>query len=587
MKGTMHRFRVWAPKANRVSVKIGEQVFPLTQEEDGIESSGWWSAEVDAVETDGVIDYAYLLDDDPVALPDPRSLWQPHGVHNASRLLDHSRFQWSDAGWQAPPLSAAVIYEVHIGTFTAEGTFRAAIDRLDALVELGVTHVEIMPVAAWDGERGWGYDGVDLFAPHQVYGGPEGLKQLVNACHTRGLAVLLDVVYNHLGPVGNYLQRFGPYFTHSHITPWGDALNFEEAGSAEVRRFLCDNALMWLRDYHFDGLRLDAIHAFIDRSSVHFLEQLSAEVKELEAALGKYFVLIAESDLNDSRVVLSRDAGGYGIDAQWSDDFHHALVTFITGDQTGYYSDFGTMADLAKSLEEVFVYSGQHSSHRKRRHGRPVHDLPGWRFLGYAQNHDQVGNRARGERLGHLTTEGRAKIAAALVMTAPFVPMLFQGEEFNASTPFLYFTHHEDEELGKRVSEGRSLEFSGFGWTSSELPDPQSAETLQLSKLKWEEAATAPHASMLSWYKALIRLRRTTPDLTNGRMDIIQVDCDPMTGRFDVHRGAIRVICNFGTEMQMREVRKETCLLLQSDSDIAIYDGKLSLPPDSVAILQD
>ena len=371
MKGTMHRFRVWAPKANRVSVKIGELVFPLTQEEDGIESRGWWSAEVDATETDGVIDYAYLLDDDPVALPDPRSPWQPNGVHNASRLLDHSRFQWSDAGWQAPPLSAAVIYEVHIGTFTAEGTFRAAIDRLDALVELGITHLEIMPVAAWDGERGWGYDGVDLFAPHQVYGGPEGLKQLVNACHTRGLAVLLDVVYNHLGPVGNYLQRFGPYFTHSHITPWGDALNFEEAGSWKCAGSCATTRLMWLRDYHFDGLRLDAIHAFIDRSSVHFLEQLSAEVKELEAALGKYFVLIAESDLNDSRVVLSRDAGGYGIDAQWSDDFHHALVTFITGDQTGYYSDFGTMADLAKSLEEVFVYSGQHSSHRKRRHGRP------------------------------------------------------------------------------------------------------------------------------------------------------------------------------------------------------------------------
>jgi maltooligosyltrehalose trehalohydrolase len=567
-------------------VKIGEQAFPLLREEDGSKSKGWWSGEIDAAETDGSIDYAYLLDDDPVALPDPRSAWQPNGVHNASRILDHSRFQWSDAEWQAPPLSAAVIYELHIGTFTPEGTFAAAIGRLDALVELGITHVEIMPVAAFDGERGWGYDGVDLFAPQQIYGGPEGLKKLVDAGHSKGLAVLLDVVYNHLGPVGNYLQRFGPYFTHSHITPWGDAVNFEEAGSTEVRRFLCDNALMWLRDYHFDGLRLDAIHAFIDRSSVQFLEQLSAEVKELEAALGKHFVLIAESDLNDPQIVLSRDAGGYGLDAQWSDDFHHALVTLITGDQSGYYSDFGTMADLAKALKEVFVYSGGYSSHRGKTHGRPSGDLPGWRFLGYAQNHDQVGNRARGERLGHLASEGRTKIAAALVMTSPFVPMLFQGEEFNASTPFLYFTHHEDEDLGKKVSEGRSIEFSGVGWKTHEIPDPQSAETLQLSKLKWDEAATEPHASMLSWYKALIKLRRTTPDLTNGRMDLVEVDCEPETGRFDVRRGSVQVLCNLGTQTEIREVANGAHLLLGSDPAIVLSEGKVSLPPDSVAILQ-
>jgi maltooligosyltrehalose trehalohydrolase len=582
----MHRFRVWAPKANRVSVKIGEQAFPLALEEDGTEAKGWWFGEFDAAETDGNIDYAFLLDDDPLALPDPRSAWQPNGVHNASRLLDHRLFQWSDAGWQAPPLSSAVIYELHIGTFTPEGTFAAAIDRLDALVELGITHVEIMPVAAWDGERGWGYDGVDLFAPQEIYGGPEGLKLLVNACHAKGLAALLDVIYNHLGPVGNYLQRFGPYFTHSHITPWGDAVNLEESGSTEVRRFLCDNALMWLRDYHFDGLRLDAIHAFIDRSSVHFLEQLSAEVKELEAALGRYFVLIAESDLNDPRVVMSRDAGGCGIDAQWSDDFHHALVTLITGDQTGYYSDFGTMADLAKALEEVFVYAGRYSFHRGKMHGRPVNDLPGWKFLGYAQNHDQVGNRARGERLGHLTTEGRTKIAAALVMTAPFVPMLFQGEEFNASTPFLYFTHHEDEELGKKVSKGRSHEFSGFGWNSREIPDPQSVETLQLSKLKWEEASTEPHASMLSWYKALIHLRRTTPDLTNGRMEMVKVDCDPVTGRFDVRRGSFHVLCNLGTQIGIRNVCKDARLILGSDPGVCFSAGKVSLPSDSVAILE-
>jgi maltooligosyltrehalose trehalohydrolase len=582
----MHRFRVWAPKANRVSVKIGEEVLPLFREEEGAGSRGWWSAKIDAAGKEGHLDYEYLLDDDPTALPDPRSAWQPNGVHKASRIFDHGQFQWSDAGFQAPPLSAAVIYELHVGTFTQEGTFHAAIGRLDALVSLGITHVEIMPVAAWDGERGWGYDGVDLFAPHQIYGGPGGLKQLVNACHARGLAVLLDVVYNHLGPVGNYLQRFGPYFTHSHITPWGDAVNLEEDGSTEVRRFLCDNALMWLREYHFDGLRLDAVQAFIDRSSVHLLEQLSTEVKELEAELGRHFVLIAESDLNDPRIVMSRDAGGCGIDAQWSDDFHHALVTLLTGDRSGYYQDFGTMEDLAKALEEAFVYSGQYSSHRGRRHGRPAKDLPGLRFLGYAQNHDQVGNRARGERLGHLTTEGRAKIAAALVMTAPFVPMIFQGEEFNASSPFLYFTHHEDEELGKKVSEGRSNEFSGLGWESHEIPDPQSAKTLQLSKLKWEEATTGAHAEMLAWYRNLIQLRRTTPDLTNGRMDLVQVECDAETGRFDVSRGSVRVLCNLGSQAETRDVRGDARLLMASDPAIVYADDKLFLPPDSVAILR-
>jgi maltooligosyltrehalose trehalohydrolase len=297
-------------------------------------------------------------------------------------------------------------------------------------------------------------------------------------------------------------------------------------------------------------------------------------------------VLIAESDLNDPRIVISRDSGGCGIDAQWSDDFHHSLVTLISGDKTGYYEDFGSMADLAKALEEVFVYSGRYSTYRGRRHGRPVNDLPGWRFIGYAQNHDQVGNRPRGERLGHLTSEGRTKIVAAMVMTAPFVPMIFQGEEFNASSPFLYFTHHEDEELGKKVSEGRTNEFSGFGWQSHEIPDPQAAETMQLSKLNWEEASAGAHSEMLAWYKDLIHLRKTTPDLTNGRMDTVHVECDEETGSFDVTRGSLRVLCNFGTQSHTRHICEGARLLLASDPEIALSDGKLSLPPDSVAILQ-
>ncbi|MGA8111682.1 MAG: malto-oligosyltrehalose trehalohydrolase, partial [Acidobacteriaceae bacterium] len=431
----MYRFRLWAPNAKHVRVQVDGVRHPLRQD-----SGGWWQAEVEAAHAGS--DYAFLLDDENLALPDPRSLWQPQGVHGPSRVLDHAAFLWTDENWQPAALRDAVMYEIHIGTFTPEGTFDAARAKLDALRDLGITHLELMPVNAFPGVQGWGYDGVDLFAPHQPYGGPEALKRLVDACHAKGLAVLLDVVYNHLGPDGNYLGKFGPYFTAAHHTPWGDAVNLEDRGSHEVRRFFCDNALMWLRDYHFDGLRLDAVHAYTDRSAIHFMEQLAAEVHALEADAGRSYVVIAESDLNDPRVVMAREAGGprapavpivgppgpgYGLDAQWSDDFHHALFTVLTGEHGGYYADFGTLADLGKSLHDVFVYDGRYSAYRDRIHGRPVPDLPGWRFLGYAQNHDQVGNRAQGERLTQLTTFGRAQIAAALVFTAPFVPMIFQG----------------------------------------------------------------------------------------------------------------------------------------------------------------
>jgi maltooligosyltrehalose trehalohydrolase len=431
----MHTFRVWTLLPKRVEIQVDGVRHLMVAEPDG-----WWHAEVSSAEPGS--DYGFFLDGEG-PIPDPRSPWQPRGVRGLSRVVDHGAFGWTDSAWQAPPLSQAVIYELHIGTFTRQGAFQAAIEKLDHLVELGVTHVELMPVNEFSGTRGWGYDGVDLFAPHHAYGGPEGLKKLVDACHSRRLAVLLDVVYNHLGPSGNVLDRFAPYFTSRYATPWGPAINFDGADSDEVRRFFCDNALMWLRDYHFDGLRLDAVHAILDTSAEPFLEQLGVEVKQLEAQLDRPLVLIAESDLNDPRLLWPRERGGFALDAQWSDDFHHALHTVLTGERKGYYSDFGALADLAKALRQAFVYDGQYSAHRRRRHGRPPAGLSGGRFLAYLQNHDQIGNRANGERSSQLLSSERLKIAAAIVFTSPFIPLLFQGEEWGATTPFLYFTDHE------------------------------------------------------------------------------------------------------------------------------------------------
>jgi maltooligosyltrehalose trehalohydrolase len=362
----MQEFRIWGPLAKRIQLKYGEQTCPM----EGPDEHGWWSLKVEKAEPG--MDYAFLIDDDPTPYPDPRSLWQPKGVHGASRLYDQGSFRWTDEHWEGPPLAGAVIYELHIGTFSEAGTFDGAIAHLDHLAELGITHVEVMPVAEWAGDRGWGYDGVALYAVTQSYGGPDGFKRFVDACHARSLAVILDVVYNHFGPVGNYTNKFGPYLTDRHQTPWGIAVNFNEGGSDQVRRFFCDNAAMWLRDFHVDGLRLDAVHEFIDRSAVNFMEQLSAEVEQMEATLGRRLVVIAESDLNDPKLVRPREAGGYGMDAQWSDDFHHALFTLLHPGNPGmgYYGDFGTMEHLVKALEHVFVYDGVYSRYRKHSHGR-------------------------------------------------------------------------------------------------------------------------------------------------------------------------------------------------------------------------
>jgi len=559
----------------------------------GGDYGGWWAIEVPWAAPDA--DYAFVLDGEG-PLPDPRSLWQPYGVHGPSRLVDHRAFSWTDQGWQAPPLASAVIYELHIGTFTPEGTFEAAIERLDHLVALGITHVELMPVNEFVGDRGWGYDGVDLYAPHHGYGGPEGLKRLVDACHSRGLAVLLDVVYNHLGPEGNCLSRFGPYFSNRYPTPWGQAINLDGPGSDEVRRFFCDNAWMWLRDYHFDGLRIDAVHAIFDSSAVHFLEQLATEVEELEAQLGRHLALIAESALNDPRVVQPREAGGYGLDAQWNDDFHHALHTVLTGERQGYYGDFGSWSDLAKAIQDTFVYDGRYTAFRRRRHGRPAAGLSGHRFVVCFQNHDQVGNRARGDRSSHLLSVGRLKVAAALVLTSPFIPMLFQGEEWGASAPFQFFTDYQDPELGRAVREGRRREFAAFNWDPQQVPDPQARETAERSILNWSEVHRQPHASLLDWHRRLIRLRREVPALRNGRKDLTKVRFNEKDKWLIVERGvgaaqrlgaSLQIICNLADQPQQVPIEDEypVKVLLASETGIKVVAGYAQLPPDSVAIL--
>ena len=575
----MSSFRVWAPKAKRVEVDFRRERLPMSAAE-----NGWWFAEIASVQPG--TDYAFVLDGGQ-PLPDPRSPWQPHGIHGPSRTVDHGAFPWTDRRWQPGPLSAAVFYELHIGTFTPDGTFKAAIEKFDHLVRLGITHVELMPVAEYSGSRGWGYDGVYLYAPHHVYGEPDDLKRLIDACHARGLAIVLDVVYNHLGPAGNYLDRFGPYFTDRYATPWGTAVNLDGPFSDEVRRFFCDNALMWLRDYHFDGLRLDAVHAIIDTSAMHFLEQLAVEVADLEAQIGRHLQLIAESDLNDPRIVRPQELGGYGIDAQWNDDFRHALHCVLTGERNGYHADFGSIADLAKALQRVFVYDGGYSAFRKRRHGKPPTGLSGHHFLGFLQNHDQIGNRAKGERIGHLLSLGRLKIGAALVLTAPFVPLLFQGEEWGTSAPFLYFTDHQDPELARAVTEGRQREFASFGWRPQDVPDPQARETFECSKLNWNERDIEPHTDLAAWYRQLIQLRREIPALSDGRLERVRTTFDENAKWFVVRRGPVVVACNLSDIAQRVPVGldHDAEVLLASESNVQLTHDAVVLPPDSVAIL--
>jgi maltooligosyltrehalose trehalohydrolase len=538
----MHSFRVWAPDAGTVEVQVGGHRHPMEAETAAPGSpGGWWRCRVTGAGPG--TEYSFVLDGGE-PLPDPRSPSQPEGVFGPSRVVNPSSFAWTDSAWRGIHLPSAVVYECHVGTFSPEGTFAGVASRLDHLVSLGVQALELMPVAEFSGTRGWGYDGVDLWAPHHAYGGPDGLAGLVDACHARGIAVVMDVVYNHLGPVGNYLARFGPYFTERYSTPWGAAVNFDGPGSDGVRAFFVDNALMWLRDYHCDGLRLDAVHAIVDTSATHICEELAVRVGELANSLGRSLFVIAESDLNDPRLVRRREVGGYGLDAQWSDDFHHALFGLLTGERAGYYADFGRMADLARALRRGYVYDGRWSGYRGRTHGRVLDGVSGSRLVGYLEDHDQVGNRALGERTVSLMGEERVAVGLGLVFCAPFVPMLFQGEEWGARSPFLYFTDHADPALGAAVREGRQGEFAQFGWDPAQIPDPQDPATFEVSKLDWSEVEGSP---MLEWVRRLIRLRRAWPELTDGRLDRVRVSFDEEAGWFRMERGRVSVVANLGS----------------------------------------
>jgi maltooligosyltrehalose trehalohydrolase len=577
----MHRFGLWAPKAQKISLKWRDNILPLN----GPNQRGWWTLEVPEAGCGDA--YAFLLDDDPTPYPDPRSLHQPGGVHEPSRLYDHSKFDWHDQLWRGSPKTGSIIYELHIGTFSEEGTFDGAIQHLQYLAELGITHVEVMPVASWAGRQGWGYDSVAMFAPHEAYGGPDGFKRFVDACHANGLNVILDVVYNHFGPVGNYTIKFGPYLNPKRQTPWGDAVNLDQEGSDEVRRFFVDNALMWLKDYHCDGLRFDAVHAFIDLSAVHFMEQITTEVERLSATLSKEFYLIAESDLNDPRVVRSREGHGYGMDSQWSDDFHHALFALLytpRESETGYYDDFGSFADLQKALKNAYVYDGQYSPYRKRRHGRPVDGLSAHHFIHFDQNHDQVGNRGWGERQEHLLGLAAAKVSLGLVLTAPYVPMLFMGEEWATSAPFLYFADHEDEEMRRSVAEGRKREFAAFGF-DGEVPNPEEQKTFELSKVRWEEQSQGKHAEMLAWIKALIKLRRHTVSLNDGDLHRLAVSINEEQRTLVMERDEARVVINFGDQPHSFTILAGEKLELISQEGIGVQESQLHLPAMTMAVL--
>ena len=580
----MTTFEVWAPNHDRVRLRAlgnDHEMSPI--------GDGQWRVTLPGAGPG--TDYGFLLGDDETPVPDPRSRWQPDGVHGLSRLYDTQAYEWGDAAWTGRQLAGSVVYELHVGTFTPEGTFAAAAGRLDHLVELGVDLVELLPVNAVNGTRNWGYDGVDWYAVHEPYGGPDGLKAFVDACHRRGLGVVLDVVYNHLGPSGAYLPRFGPFLKPGRST-WGELVNLDGPGSGPVRRHILDSALMWLHEYHVDGLRLDAVHALVDVGATHLLEQLAIEVDALSAHLRRPLTLIAESDLNDPRLIRSRDAGGYGLTAQWDDDIHHALHALLTGERQGYYADFGSLATLAKALTGAFVHDGSYSSFRGRLHGRRVNrdDTPGYRFVAFLQDHDQVGNRALGDRLSggpDALPPELLKVGAALLLTAPFTPMLWMGEEWGASTPWQFFTSHPEPELAASVAAGRRDEFAGHGWATGDVPDPQDPATFERSKLDWSELDDDKHADVLDFYRRLLALRRSRPELSDPRLDLVEVGYDEGARWLVVYRAALRVAVNLAAERQ--EVPLDgtpMSVLLASRPGFVYRDGVIELEPASAAVVE-
>jgi maltooligosyltrehalose trehalohydrolase len=561
---------------------VGDAIVEMTR----CDGDWWTPSEPVPDPTTEEVDYGYLIDDADAPVPDPRSRRQPAGVHQRSRTLRPRDFTWTDSAWTGRQLAGSVIYELHVGTFTPEGTLDSAIDRLDHLVDLGADFVEVMPVNAFNGVHNWGYDGVLWFAVHEPYGGPAAYQRFVDACHARGLAVIQDVVYNHLGPSGNYLPLFGPYLKQGRST-WGDYVNLDGEGSAEVRRYILDNVRMWLEDYHVDGLRLDAVHALSDSSPVHLLEEMAIEVAAMSAHQRRPLTLIAESDLNDPVMVTPREAGGYGLDAQWSDDFHHAVHVALTGETGGYYADFEPLSALVKVCERGFFHDGTFSSFRDRDHGVPIDTdrMPTWRLVVGSQNHDQVGNRAAGDRLPDHLDEHQLGCAALLTMTGPFTPMLFQGEEWAASTPFCFFTSHPEPELGRVTAEGRFEEFERMGWDPDVVPDPQDPETFQRSKLDWDEPTSGLHARLLAAYRRLADLRRTHPDLTDPAFASTSCTIDEDSRVFRMRRGRLLVVINFGDEPASVAVGDDAGLLFATGEGVEVDQAQLVLPGHAGALV--
>ena len=598
--------RVWAPRATTVELhreRAGHiERLPM------LATGGGWFIAVAALQGDDR--YGFVLDDAQHPLPDPRSRRQPDGVHELSALDDPAAFAWTDGAWTGRQLAGSVLYELHIGTFTPGGTFDAAIERLDHLVDLGIDLVEVLPVNGFNGTHNWGYDGVLWYTVHEGYGGPEGYRRFVDACHDRGLGVVQDVVYNHLGPSGNYLPRFGPYLHDANANTWGDSVNLAEP---EVRRYVLDNLAMWFDDFHVDGLRLDAVHALVDDADDHILQAMAEETDARSAHLARPLSLIAESDLNDPRLILPREAGGYGLTAQWSDDHHHAIHTAVSGESAGYYADFATRDALATTSQRGFFHAGTYSSFRERDHGHPIPaEVPTWRLVTCAQNHDQIGNRAAGDRLSASLDEQMLAVMAVLTLTSPFTPMLFMGEEWGASTPWQFFTSHPEPELGRATAEGRLAEFVKMGWDESVVPDPQDPETFRRSRLDWSELDGERHARLLDLHRELIALRRATPELTDPSFAHISAASEgddegalPASFRMlrgsgiDDERGGLVAVCAafaHGTVMQFSPAGGENlpaaAALLLSTGEARLHldevtgEAQLELPARSAAIVR-
>ncbi len=573
-------FTVWAPEAGEVNLIIEKPVnksVPMDKDD-----WGHWKAEVQGIE-EGTL-YKYQIDGNN-PLPDPASRYQPEGPHGPSAVVS-AGFKWTDTDWKGIDQKDLIIYELHVGTFSPEGTFEGVEKKLDHLVDLGINAIEIMPVAQFPGNRNWGYDGVDIFAVQNSYGGPEAFKKLINSCHKKVIAVILDVVYNHMGPEGNYLSQFGPYFTDKYQTPWGQALNFDDACSDPVRNFFLQNALMWLRDYHIDGLRLDAVHAIKDLGAEHFLAKLSKEVDALQKETGQKHFLIAEVDLNDNRFISGREKGGFGLHSQWVDEFHHAIHAWLTGEKIGYYSDFGDFEHLIRAYRDTYVYNGVYSPHRKKLFGSSAAENPYHQFVVFAQNHDQTGNRMLGERLSQLVSFDAQKVAAAAYILSPYLPMLFMGEEWGEKAPFYYFVSHTDPDLVEAVRNGRKNEFADFHG-EGETPDPQSEETFMASKLNWDFRKNSEHEAMWNYYKKLIEIRKTSKvyEATDrssfnliAREDIACLALVKKQGN-----QSLITIINLGkneASLSLKELEGNWKLLLNSDD--AAYKGGGSAPAEQI-----